>query len=70
MITTANNGVKTFEQILSLKQEMDKKILTFGKKAHNASKLLEYLYQKPIVNLSDVVTVLEVSKPTANNLLK
>jgi len=70
VISTANNGKKTFEEILALKQEMDNKVLTFGKKAHNASKLIEYLYQKPIVNLSDVVDVLEVSKPTANNLLK
>jgi len=70
VISTANNGTKTFEEILALKQEMDNEVLTFGKRAHNASKLIEYLYQKPIVNLSDVVEILDVSKPTANNLLK
>jgi Fic family protein len=70
VITTANSGVKTFEQILSLKQEMDKKILTFGKKAHNASKLLEYLYQKPIVNMTEVSQVLNISKSTTSFLIK
>ena len=70
VITTANSGVKTFEQIFGLKQEIDAKMPTFGKKAHNASKLVEYLYQNPIVNLNNVIKALEVSKPTANKLLK
>ena len=43
---------------------------TFGKKAHNASKLIETLYQKPIVTVNDVLEALGVSKPTANTLVK
>ncbi len=45
VINTANSGIKTFQDILSLKQEMDTLAIGFGKKAHNASKLIEYLYQ-------------------------
>jgi Fic family protein len=70
VIVTANSGVKTFQDILSLKQEMDSKVVSFGKKAHNASKLLEYLYQRPIISISDIIEPLEVSKPTANSLVK
>ncbi len=70
VIKTARSGAKTFESILSLKQEMDTLTQTFGKKAHNASKLVEYLYQKPIVTVNDVVEALGVSKPTANTLVK
>ena len=70
MIETARSGAKTFEDILSLKQEMDTMTQTFGKKAHNASKLIEYLYQRPIVTINDVVEVLSVSKPTASILVK
>ena len=70
VIETAGSGAKTFENILSLKHEMDALTQTFGKKAHNASKLVEYLYQKPIITMSDVAKVLEVSKPTANKLVK
>lgn len=70
VIVTANSGVKTFQDILSLKQEMDTIVLSFGKKAHNASKLLDYLYQRPIISISDIIEPLEVSKPTANSLVK
>ena len=70
VIVTANSGVKTFQDILSLKQEMDAIVVSFGKKAHNASKLLDYLYQRPIISISDIIEPLEVSKPTANSLVK
>jgi len=70
MIVTANNGVQTFQNILSLKQEMDSLIVEFGKKAHNASKLLEMLYQKPIVSMSDVVDELGLAKATVSSLIK
>ena len=70
IISTANSGVETFQKILALKMEMDREILDFGKKAHNAGKLIEFLYQKPIVSVSEVIKVLEVSKQTANVLIK
>ena len=70
VINTANSGIKTFQDILSLKQEMDALAIGFGKKAHNASKLIEYLYQKPIISISDIIVPLEMSKPTANSLVK
>lgn len=70
VIVTANSGVRTFQDILSLKQEMDIIIVGFGKKAHNASRLLEMLYQKPIVNMTDVVYELDLAKATVSSLIK
>ena len=70
VISTANSGIDTFQKILSLKQEMDTIVVGFGKKAHNASKLIEYLYQKPIVSISEIVEPLGIIKPTANSLIK
>lgn len=70
MIATANNGVQTFQNILSLKQEMDSLIVEFGKKAHNASRLLEMLYQKPIVSMADVSQELVLAKGTVSSLIK
>lgn len=70
VIETANSGIKTFQDILALKQEMDSLIVGFGKKAHNASKLIEYLYQRPIISISDIIEPLNISKPTANTLVK
>ena len=70
VISTANSGIRTFQNILSLKQEMDSIIIGFGKKAYNASKLIEFLYQKPIVSISDIIEPLNVSKQTASVLVK
>ena len=70
IISTANSGIETFQKILALKTEMDREVLGFGKKAHNAGKLVEFLYQKPIVSVSEVLKVLGVSKQTANVLIK
>ena len=70
VISTAESGVQTFETILGIKQDMDEKIIQFGKKAHNASKLVELLYQKPIVNLTNIVDELSIAKSTANTLIK
>jgi len=70
VIATANSGVETFETILSIKQDMDAKVIAFGKKAHNASKLIEFLYQKPVLSISDIVEPLGISKQTASLLIK
>ncbi len=70
VIETARSGVETFESILSLKQEMDTIAQTFGKKAHNASKLVEYLYQSPIVSTGEVALALGIAKTTAGSLIK
>ncbi len=70
VIVTANSGIRTFQDILTLKQEMDSLIIGFGKKAHNAGKLIEFLYQRPIIAINEIVESLEISKPTANSLVK
>jgi Fic family protein len=70
VIDTARSGTETFQEILSLKQEMDQIVHEFGKKAHNASKLVEYLYQYPVVSVGDIIEPLEISKPTAHALIK
>jgi DNA-binding MarR family transcriptional regulator len=49
---------------------MDQIVHEFGKKAHNASKLVEYLYQYPVVSVGDIIEPLEISKPTAHALIK
>ncbi|WP_395946614.1 hypothetical protein [Caedibacter taeniospiralis] len=69
VIVTANSGVETFRSILMLKQEMDTLIVGFGKKADNASKLIDFLYQKPIISVGDIINPLGVTKPTANSLV-
>jgi len=66
---TAQNGVETFNHILKLKTEMDEKILSFGRRAVNAGRLINYLYSHPEINLKTTIDLLNVSKPAANNLI-
>lgn len=70
VIETAKNGVQTFKQILALKQEMDVKIVEFGKRSQNAKILLDLLYQKPIISIADIIEPIKISKQTANTLVK
>lgn len=70
VISTAKNGVETFNELLKLKSEMDNIANGFDKRAHNASKLIDLLYQTPIVSVNDIIKPLGVTKPTANTLVR
>lgn len=70
IIETAKSGVQTFKRILALKDEIDLSIVEFGKKSHTAKMLVDFLYQKPIIAVADIIEPLEVSKQTANQLVK
>jgi len=70
IIETAKKGKETFTQILALKNDIHQLIITFGKKAENAQKLVNYLYANPIVNLADVMTATSLSKQASNQLIK
>jgi Fic family protein len=70
IIETCEDGVKTFEQIFRLRDELEgHKILVLGKKVPNAKGLLTTLYANPVVNGAIVSEKLNVSLPTANSLI-
>lgn len=70
VIETAKKGKDTFSKILELKDKIHKLIITFGKKAESAQKLINHLYSNPFVNLSDVMNAVSLSKQAANQLIK
>ncbi len=70
VIETSKNGVITFQNILNFKHEMELIIVEFGKKSKNAKKLIDFLYQKPIISITDIIKPLSLSKQTANQLVK
>jgi len=69
IIRTAENGKETFIKIMNLKNGVDHKIITLGRKAENAKKLMELLYRKPIVSVKDVEKFLNVTPKTANAMI-
>lgn len=71
IIETAKNAVDTFTKIIALRDKLEKEtIVSLGKRLPNAKSLLTYLYSKPVVTVSDVMTNLHVTKQTANTLIR
>ncbi len=68
---TCIEGVRTFEHILKLREEIEgKRLLTLGRKVPKAKELMMTLYSMPATTVADVSERLKVSVPTANELVK
>lgn len=69
IIETAKKAIVTFDAILKLKQDIEAKIQTKGTRSHHLLTVMNYLYQRPIIEASKVVEITGVSGPTAYRLL-
>lgn len=69
IIQIANKGVKTFDSILQLQKQTETKINRLGTKSANAIKVINYLYQKPLINYQKVMTVTGLSHVSAYKLI-
>ncbi len=67
---TAVKGRQTFENILSLRNETEPKLLAMGRRAEKANQLLNHLYVNPIVTTSDVKNALNITHTPASVLLQ
>ena len=70
IIETSIKSQETFENILELREKLDAKICTLGKKTPNGHKLLLYLFSQPMVSVKTVENHLEIQYSTANNLIQ
>lgn len=71
IIETAKNAIDTFTKIIALREKLEKDtIVSLGKRLPNAKALLNCLYSKPVVTVSNVMAYLDVTKQTANALIK
>ncbi len=69
IIETAKSGVQTFDCILKLQKKAEEQIQTLGSRAVNAQKLLNYLYQRPVVNASKVASITGVTMASVYKLI-
>ncbi len=69
VIQTARNGHQTFRDILTLRNQIDGNIVSLGRKAKNARKLITHLYQKPVLSGSAVAKLLNLTPRAANALI-
>lgn len=69
IIETSKKGVQTFDEILKLKVYFEQEIQKLGLRAHNAQKILNHLFKSPVINISTIITITEVSQRTAYNII-
>lgn len=67
---TSTKGRDTFGKILSLRTDVEQRILTLGKRVPNARAVLNLLYRHPVISAADLEQQLGVSSPTAQALIK
>ncbi|MCX6254212.1 MAG: Fic family protein [Bacteroidia bacterium] len=70
VIETAKKGISTFDNILQLQKQADLKIQKLGSRAANAQKIINYLYQRPLINADKVCEVTRISFPSAYKLIR
>lgn len=69
IIETAKKGVTTFDGILQLQKSLEKKAKTFGSRSMDVQKVVDYLYTQPIINVTNVETIIQKSYVTAYKLI-
>lgn len=69
VIEMSEHGIDTFDKILKLQKEVDSRIQTLGARSIHALKVMNYLYQKPIIVVAKVIELTGLSAPTAYKLL-
>lgn len=68
--TVASQATETARQIVSLREQHRALIINnFGSSGANGAKLLEHLYRRPTISVNAVKKILDISYPSANNLV-
>jgi len=67
---TARTGAKTFQAILRLRNEVEDRILSLGRRAGRARQALAVLYSHPVISVGELADQLDVTHQTANRLVR
>jgi Fic family protein len=69
IIETSRNGIKTFDGILQLQKQVDKKTQSLGSRSSKAKKVIDFLYEKPLINAEKASEIADISMPSAYKLI-
>lgn len=69
VIETAQSSITTFDNILKLQKQVDSQIQTLGSRTTNAQKVINYLYQRPMIDAAKVGDVADISPASAYKLI-
>jgi Fic family protein len=66
---TAENGKRTFQKILTLRQDLERRIVTLGRRAEGGRKLISHLYEYPVISIRQIMDVLGIQFNPARSLV-
>lgn len=69
VIETAAKGIKTFDGIMQLQKQTDIKIQSLGSRASKAKKVIDYLYNRPMITADKVSEIASISMPSSYKLI-
>ncbi len=69
VIETSQNSILTFDNILKLKKDVESRIKTLGSRVVKAQKVLDYLYQHPVIEALKVAEILNIAPASAYKLI-
>ena len=69
VIETAESSISTFDGILKLQKEVEIKIKTLGNRSNNAQLIINYLFQRPIIDAQKVRELTKLSYPSVYKLI-
>jgi Fic family protein len=69
IVETATASIQTFRDIAALREALEERLASLGKRQANARPLLRFLFSKPVTNAAEVIREISVSPPTAHSLL-
>jgi Fic family protein len=70
IIETSKNGIETFDAILKLKKESEEKIQKTGNRSRHLLKVMDFLYQKPMLHPLKIMNLTNVSQATAYKIIE
>ncbi|EKB48480.1 Fic family protein [Cecembia lonarensis] len=71
VIETTASGIRTFQEIISLREKYEfQELIKLGKKQGDAKRLITALYRQPIVDVGQVEKMLDVHNSTANRMIR
>jgi len=69
VIEISKKGVETFDGILQLQRNLEAKIQSLGSRGNEARKVIDYLFQQPVIDASKIRAITGKSKATNYKLL-
>jgi Fic family protein len=70
ILETSKKGTETFDAILQLQKSLDERIKSLKSRSGDARKVLDYLFQRPIIDASKVAQLIEKRPATAYKLIE